>query len=152
MVNIGEIIRSAMVGVLQPAAESRMVDTIRFTRPGTGDPVWNGQRYVQPEVKVYEGPCRIGWRNPAPQSADTTESPHAVDRTATVSVPVSDPATADIADGMRGVITAIGPGSAARVGMVVTVLTGHWQTDTTARRIPCEVVSRDAGPSAVPGP
>jgi len=145
---------AAALPELQREAESRMTDSITFTRPGAGEPVWNPEsgRYEQPQVQVYSGPCRLRWANPAPQSADTTESPHAVDRTPTVSVPVSDPATADIADGMRGVITAIGPGSAARVGMVVTVLTGHWQTDTTARRIPCEVVSRDAGPSAVPGP
>lgn len=141
----GDVIRSIITGVLQPAMESRMADTIRFTRPGTGDPVWNGTEYVTPEVEVYNGPCRFRAGSPAPQDTEAGDAAYAVDRTPTVHLPISDPTSADVADGHRGVITAVGPDSAAKVGMVVVVLTGQWQTDTTARRIPVQVVSRDAG-------
>ena len=142
---VGDIISRAVVGVLQPAAESRMTDEIRFTRPGEGDPVWDGTEYVTPVVEVYAGKCSLSWRNPAPQEASAGDAQWAVDRTPTVKLPVSDPRTADVTDGCTGTFTAVGPRSAARVGMVVTVLTGHWQTDTTARRVPVQVVSRDAG-------
>lgn len=141
----GDVIRSVLTGVLQPAMESRMTDTIRFAKPGAGEPVWDGTKYVTPDVEVYNGPFRFRSANPAPQDAEAGEAAYAVDRTPTVHLPLSDPRSANVADGHRGVVTAVGPGSAAYVGMVVTVLTGHWQTDSTARRIPVQVVSRDAG-------
>lgn len=131
--------------LLQAEAESRMADTIRFTRPGEGDPVWDGEKYVQPEVEVYAGPCRLRWGNPAPQEADAGETNWAVDRTPTISLPISDSRSADVADGHTGTITAVGPNSATQLGMVVVAITGHWQTNSTARRIPVQVVSRDAG-------
>ena len=143
--SFGDIIQSVTVGVLQPVTESRMTDSIRFTRPGEGDPVWDGEKYVAPEVEVYAGKCQLSWRNPAPQEASAGDAQWAVDRTPTVKLPVSDPRSSDVVDGCTGVFTAVGPRSAAKVGMVVTVLTGHWQTDSTARRIPVQVVSRDAG-------
>ena len=131
---------------LQAEAESRMRDTIRFTRPSGGPPVWDedAQDYIEPGETVYEGKCRIRWANPAPQDANAGETAWAVDRTLTVSLPVSDPTSAAVTDGHTGVVLTTGPGSAVPVRMVVVALMGHWQTDTTARRIPCQVVSRDA--------
>jgi hypothetical protein len=32
----------------------------------------------------------------------------------------------------------------AAVGMLLEVVGGHWQSQSTARRLPCKVVSRDA--------
>lgn len=132
---------------LQAEAEARMHDTIRFIRPGEGDPEWDPdlKDYVVPGVLVYEGKCRIRWANPAPQDGDTGDASWAVDRTVTVSLPVSDPAAGEVTDGMVGTVTAAGLRSDAQVGMRLFVLVGHRQSDTIARRIPCQVVSRDAG-------
>ena len=48
-----------------------------------------------------------------------------------------------IDDGMDVEVIAVGPGSTSRVGRRYTVLAPHEQTDSTARRFPCQVVSRD---------
>jgi len=62
-----------------------------------------------------------------------------------VSLPITDPASGGVVDGCTGTVTAAG--DPRMVGLVLVAQAGHWQTDSTARRIPCQVVSRDAGAS-----
>lgn len=121
-----------------------MTDAIRVTRPGEGS-VWDPdqKKYVPaPPVTVIECPARIRSGNPAAQDASAGGGAWAVDRTPTVHVPVS---VEVIEDGMIIEVVAAGPRSASRVGAIYTVLDGHQQTDSTARRIPVQVVSRDVG-------
>lgn len=129
---------------LRAEAESRMTSTCVATIPGEGDPVWNPdtQQWDDPVETVYEGPCRLRMGNPAPQNADAGETSWAVDRTPTLSLPLSDPTSAAVVDGVQVTITG-NPNDPAMVGLRLRVLSGHYQTDSTARRVPVEVVSRD---------
>lgn len=127
---------------LQEAAESRMTSTCTITGPG-GEPVWDdetGTYITVPGEAIYEGKCRLRWGNPAPQNASAGEAAWAVDRTGTLSLPLAG--TAHVGDGAVVTITA-NPNDPGMVGLVLHVLTGHHQTDSTARRLPVEVVTRD---------
>ena len=122
--------------------ESVQLDACRIDRPtGTRFDRETGED-VETWTEVYAGPCRIRQANPAPQSTDAGEAQWAVDRVV-VSLPWSDPASGAVVDGCTGTVTAAQ--DAAMEGLVVVAQAGHWQTDSTARRIPCQVVSRDAG-------
>lgn len=133
---------------LQAQAESRMVDTVRITTSAPGEETSPGE-FDPPEVTVhYEGKARLRLGNPAPGATDAGETAWAVDR-AVLSVPVSDAATVEgsvlaIADGMDVEMIAVGPRSMSTVGQHLTILGGHAQTDSTARRFPCQVVTHDA--------
>lgn len=127
---------------LQAEAEERMGTTCRITRPG-GEPVWDdtvGEYVTPPGEVIYEGRCRLRWGNPAPQNASAGETAWAVDRTGTLSLPLAG--TAHVGDGAVVAITA-NPNDPGMVGLVLHVLTGHHQTDSTARRLPVEVMTRD---------
>lgn len=124
-------------------AESRMTSTCEATTPG--EQVWNptaGVYIDQGPVVHYTGPCRLRMGNPAPQNADAGETTWAADR-GVLSLPISDPSSANVLDGMTVTITA-NPNDPAMVGLELTVLAPHYQTDSTARRLPVQIVTRDA--------
>ena len=131
---------AAALPELRAHAESMMVDACLIT--SAGEPVWDdatGTYVPGPGTTVYEGKCRVRNANPAPQNADAGEAAWAVDQVV-LSLPLDG--TAAVTDGCTATITAClnDPGM---VGLVLTVQAGHFQTDSTARRVPCQVVSRD---------
>lgn len=126
---------------LRAQAESMMRDTCTIVSPPT-DKTWDegtGTYALGLGVVIYSGKCRVRDANPSPQDVVTGES-LAAKRRVTLSLPVDG--SSDVEDGCVVTITASlhDPGS---VGTVMRVLSGHHQTDSTARRIPCQVVSAD---------
>lgn len=123
------------------AAEALMVDTCRITGPG--EPVWDDANGVYTDgtpTTIYEGKCRLRKPAAAPQSADAGEAAWAVDQYV-LSLPVVG--SEDVADG-HDVEMLTSELDAAVVGLLLTVSGGHWQTHSTARRVPCRVATRDA--------
>ena len=126
---------------LRAHANSLMVDACIVTRGG--EPVWDdatGTYTPGPDTTVYEGRCRLRNAAPAPQNADAGETAWAVDLVV-VSLPVVG--SEAVADGDTVTVTA-SSFDAAAVGTVLTVQSAHVQTHSTARRLSCQVVSRDA--------
>lgn len=128
--------------VLRAEAEARMTSTCTITVAGAS--TWNdttGTYSTPTATTLYTGKCRLRWGNPAPQDGDSGETSWAVDRTGTLSLPIAG--TANIPDGALVTITA-NPNDPGMVGLELTVLAPHFQTDSIARRLPVQVVSRDA--------
>lgn len=134
---------AAALPVLRIEAEARMTSTCTATTPGVlTEDDWNPAtgEYDDPEpVTVYTGKCRLRWQ-PAPQDADAGETTWAADRSGTLSTPID---AAPLPDGALVTITA-NPNDPEMVGLELTVLGVHFQTDSTARRYPVQVVTRDA--------
>lgn len=127
---------------LRAEAEARMTSTCVITV--AGESTWDDEtgEYDEPEPDtLYEGRCRLRWGNPAPQDGNAGETAWAVDRTGTLSLPIDG--TAHIPDGALVTITG-NPNDPDMVGLELTVLAPHFQTDSTARRLPVQVVTRDA--------
>ena len=142
MTTLGEKV-GALLPRFRAQAESLMVDTCRITGPGTlGTWDANAGTYVgaTPGPTVYEGVCRLRRPAPNPQNADAGEAVWAVD-VLILSLPVDG--SEDVADGhtVEMLTSAFDP---AAVGLLLTVQTGHWQTHSTARRVPVKVATRDA--------
>ena len=138
---LADEIAAALPG-LRAEAEARMVDSCTITS-GSTPGAWNDTTGVfDPPTKVivYSGKCRVRNAFGAPQATDAGETMWGVDQ-CVVSVPVEG--SAAVTDGHEVEITAC----VNDPGMVVqtfTVMAGHFQTDSTARRLPCQVVTRDA--------
>lgn len=116
--------------------------TCNITIPG--EPTWDNTTGTYTDgapVVIYSGSCRLRMPYAYPQNAEAGDTAWAVDR-GILSVPIAG--TGDITDGMTVTITA-NPHDPAMVGVELTILTGHYQTDATARRLPVQIVSRDAG-------
>lgn len=121
---------------LRAEAESRMTSPCVITRHGTGNGAWNNATGVfdpPARVVIYTGGCRVRNAFGAPQSTDAGETMWGVDQ-CVVSLPLNDPDGANVQDGDE---VAVG-------GLRLIVQAGHFQTDSTARRLPCQVVTRDA--------
>ncbi len=126
---------------LRAQAEARMVDTCRVTT--SGDATWDegsGSHLPSEPVVIYEGPCRLRNTFGAPYTADAGETVWAVDM-CTVSVPVDG--TAGISNGHDVEILSC-PNDPGMVGLRLVVQAPHFQTDSTARRLSCQMVTRDA--------
>ena len=136
---LGEDI-AAHLPELRAHAESLMQDTCRVTSAGA--PVWNdttGTYAPGTASTVYEGKCRLRKPSAAPQGVESGEAAWTVDDYV-LSLPLVG--SEDVAGGHDvEIVTALDP---AAVGLLLTVTGGHWQTHSTARRIPCRVVARDA--------
>ena len=131
---------AAALPAFRAHAESLMVDACIVTRGG--EPVWDdatGTYLPGTATTVYEGKCRLRNAAPAPQNADAGETVWAVDLVV-VSLPVVG--SEGVADGDTVTVTA-SSFDAAAVGTVLTVQSAHVQTHSTARRLSCQVVSRD---------
>lgn len=118
-----------------------MVDTCRVTTPGA--PVWDDSTGTYTEgapTTVYEGACRIRKPAAAPQNADAGEASWAVDQYV-LSLPIAG--SSDVTDG-NDVEILTSANDPATVGLLLTVSGVHVQTHSTARRVPCKVVTRDA--------
>lgn len=133
---------AAALPELRAQAESRMRDTCIVTGPG-GEPAWDegSGTYTTPDgATVYEGKCRVRQASPTGAQASPGDAAWSVDH-AVVSLPVDG--TDSIGPGHVIVITTAAD-EPSRAGWKFTVEAGHYQTDSTARRLPCKVVSRDA--------
>ena len=134
---------AAALPELRAHAASLMVDACIVTRGG--GVIWDDAAggYIpdpnDPPTTVYEGKCRLRNAAPAPQNADAGETTWAVDLVV-VSLPVVG--SEGVADGDTVTVTA-SSFDAAAVGAVLTVQSAHVQTHSTARRLSCQVVSRD---------
>jgi hypothetical protein len=138
-VSLGDDI-AAVLPELRAQAESRMRDTCVITASAAG--TWDDATgtYTDPtETTVYEGKCRVRQPSPTGGQVDSGTAVWTVDH-AVVSLPIDG--TDMIGPGHFVTITASAE-EPARVGWVLTVEAGHYQTDSTARRLPCRVVSRD---------
>jgi hypothetical protein len=132
---------AAALPELRAQAESLMVDTCRITAAGA--PVWddaNGVYTDGPATTVYEGKCRLRRPSAGPQDTDAGEAGWSVD-TYILSLPVVG--SEAVSDG-HAVVMLTSANDPAAVGLELTVSGGHWQSQSTARRVPCKVVTRDA--------
>ena len=130
---------AAVLPELCTHAESLMVDACLITAstPGAWDDATG--TYLPPTLTtVYEGKCRVRNANPAPQNADAGEAAWAVDLIV-VSLPLVG--SEAVADGHEVTFTAAQDPALLTVTAVVQA--GHVQTHSTARRLSCQVVSRD---------
>jgi hypothetical protein len=130
-----------VVAAGRAAAESLMRDMCVITSSAAG--TWDDATgtYTDPtETTVYEGKCRVRQPSPTGGQVDSGAAVWTVDH-AVVSLPIDG--TDTIGPGHVITITA-SAAEPTRVGWVLTVEAGHYQTDSTARRLPCRVVSRDA--------
>ena len=137
---LGESI-AAELPLIRAQAESLMVDSCRITAPGA--PTWDdatGTYTPGAGATVYEGKCRLRKPSAAPQNVDAGEAGWAVDDYV-LSLPVLT--SAGVKDGHEVEILSSVFDPAA-VGLLLTVSGGHSQTHSSARRLPCKVVSRDA--------
>ena len=130
---------AAALPELRAQAESMMVDACLITTAGA--PTWDdatGTYTPGSPTTVYEGKCRVRNANPAPQGTDAGETVWAVDLIV-VSLPLVG--SEAVADGHEVTFTAAQDPALLTVRAVVQA--GHVQTYSTARRVPCQVVSRD---------
>ncbi len=137
---IGDTLAAALPG-LRAEAESLMVDTCRVTTPGTA--TWDDSTGIYTDgtpTTIYEGKCRLRRPAAAPQGVDVGEAAWAVDQYV-LSLPVEG--SEDVADG-HDVEILTSANDPAAVGLTLTITGGHWQSQATARRLPCKVVTRDA--------
>lgn len=133
--------RSTTLDAGRAAAARGMTSTCLAVTPG--EPVWDdasGTYTAGTPTTVYSGKCRVRWQ-PAPQEADAGETMWAADRSATLSIPI---AATPLPDGALVTITG-NPHDPEMVGLELTVLGVHFQTDSTARRYPVQIITRDAG-------
>ena len=138
---LGDDIAAALPG-LRAQAESMMRDSCVITGPA-GAPVWDeaaGTYTTGEPVVVYTGPCRVRQASAAPQTTDAGETGWAVDAFVLL-LPVST--STAVGDGHTVAFTAAS--DPALLAVTAQVQGGHAQTFTTARRLLCKVVTRDAG-------
>lgn len=135
---LGDVI-AATLPELQAHAESMMLDSCVIEQAAAGP--WDAQTGTYADVApvvVYSGKCRVRNANPAPQSADAGEARWAVDLLV-VSLPVAG--SEAVADGH--VVRFTAARDTALLDVRAVVQAGHVQTFSTARRISCQVVTRD---------
>lgn len=127
---------------LRAEAEARMTSSCVITTPGA--PAWDdstGTYEPGTPTTIYSGKCRLRWPNPAPQDGNSGQTSWAVDRIATLSIPIDAP---PVPDGAVATMTA-NPHDPSVVGMELTVLTPQGQSHGTARRLPVQIITRDEG-------
>ena len=132
---------TAALPELRAHAESLMVDACTITRGG--EPVWDdasGTYTPGTGTTVYDGPCRV--RMPSPDGSETASGEATWSlRGAFVSVPIDTSAGVRVGDVVTVTSSVHDP---ALVGQPFTVTGLHSQTFSTARRLKCEAVDRDA--------
>lgn len=122
-------------------AESMMVDSCVVERHG--EDTWNAADGIYTDgatLVVYNGKCRVRNAQPNPQMADAGEAAWSSDLVY-VHLPVTGSEAVKDGDVVR--ITAAANDSAL-VDLEAHVTGLHVQTNATARRLPCRVVTRDA--------
>lgn len=130
---------AAALPELRAQAESMMTDSCVITGAG-GEPVWDdglGQYVTPAGSTVYSGKCRLRMPRASGTRTEAGNASWAVDD-AILSLPVDG--SEAVASGMAAVV-ALGNDPTASVAL--TVQAGHFQTHSTARRLPCKVVFRD---------
>lgn len=88
---------------------------------------------------VYSGKCRVRDASPSPGDVAAGEAAWTV-RRVIVHLPVKG--SEGVRQGHTVTVTQC-PNDSAMVGLTATVGAFHAQTNSTARRLPCEVVTRD---------
>jgi hypothetical protein len=126
---------------LRAHAESMMLDacTVTRTAPGTFNDA-TGVETVGSTTTVYSGPCRLRMARGGGSPTDAGEAQWTLSGV-TVSLPVSTSGDVQTGDVVTLTASAL---DADAVGLVAQVKGVHWQTFSTARRLECEVVTRDA--------
>lgn len=117
-----------------------MVDSCIITGSG-GAPVWDDATgtYTTPAaVTVYEGACRLRMPRTTGSKSEAGEASWAVDD-GVLSLPVAG--SEGIGAGHVAVVTLSNDPASS---VTVTVQAAHVQANSTARRLPVKVVSRDA--------
>jgi len=133
---------AATLPELRAHAESMMVDTCTVERL-TGNGVWNPSTGLYTDdapTVIYSGPCRVRNMLPNPQQADAGEAAWSSDLVY-VHLPVAG--SEGVSDGDVVRITSAA-NDAALVDLELAVTGLHVQTNATARRLPCRLVTRDA--------
>lgn len=88
---------------------------------------------------VYSGKCRVREASPSPSGSGAGEAAWTV-RRIIIHLPVKG--SEAVRQGHTVTVTQC-PNDSAMVGLTATVASFHAQTNSTARRLPCEVVTRD---------
>lgn len=117
-----------------------MRDTCTITRHAGGE--WDSATGTYADAAptvIYQGKCRLRNSMANPQMADAGEAEWAADLIY-IHLPVGT--STGVADGDLVTITA-SVFDPALVGLRATVVGGHGQSMSTARRLPCRVVTRD---------
>lgn len=96
---------------------------------GTNLPQWED---------IYSGPARFRFPNSQPQEGDAAGE-RVVDQTPTLSLPVETSGAVQVDDVATVIQNTFDP---AMVGLQLRVTGAHFQTHSTARRLPVEVVTR----------
>lgn len=131
---------------LRAHAESMMRDTCTVERH-TGNGVWNpltGLYTDDAPTVIYSGPCRVRNMLPNPQQADAGEAAWSSDLVY-VHLPVAGSEGVSDGDVVR-ITSAANDAALVDLELAVTGLRpgSHVETNATARRIPCRLVSRHA--------
>jgi hypothetical protein len=137
---LGDDLAAALPG-LRSQAESMMLDRCTVTRTSTGS--FNdvtGVETVGSTTTLYDGPCRFRMARGGGSPTDSGEAEWTLNGV-TVSLPVSTSGDVRTGDAVTLTESAFDPDA---VGTVAQVKGIHVQTYATARRLECEVVTRDA--------
>lgn len=125
---------------LRAHAESLMTDSCVITGPG-GAPTWDdatGTYTPAAAPTVYSGKCRLRMPRTTGAATEVGDAGWAVDD-GVWSLPITGSEAV-----ARGHVAVVSLGSDPLASVTVTVQATHAQTDSTARRLPVKVVSRDA--------
>ena len=131
----------AALPALRAHAESLMIDACTVTRGG--EPVWDeitGTYTPGATSTLYSGKCRVRMPDASSSETEAGEASWSL-RGAVVSLPIVGSEDVHVGD----VVTVTGSvWDAALVGQAFTVAGLHSQSLSSARRLKCEAVDRDA--------
>ncbi len=139
--SLGAAIAGALPG-MRAEAESMMRDSCVVRDPSAASQTWNestGTYVTGAAPIVYSGKCRVRDASPSPGDVAAGEAAWTV-RRVIVHLPVEG--SGAVRQGHTVTVTHC-PNDSAMVGLTATVAAFHAQTNSTARRLPCEVVTRD---------
>lgn len=139
--SLGAAIAGALPG-MRAEAESMMRDSCVVRDPSAASQTWDeatGTYVAGAAPTVYSGKCRVREASPSPSDAAAGEAVWTV-RRVIVHLPVKG--SEGVRQGHAVTVTQC-PNDSAMVGLTATVGAFHAQTNSTARRLPCEVVTRD---------
>lgn len=139
--SLGTAIAGALPG-MRAEAESMMTDCCVVRDPSAASRTWDeatGAYTMGTAPVVYSGKCLVREASPSPSGSAAGEAAWTV-RRVIVHLPVKG--SKAVRQGHTVTVTQC-PNDSAMVGLTATVAAFHAQTNSTARRLPCEVVTRD---------
>lgn len=137
---LGDEIAATLAWARQ-AAESLMVDVCEVTRVTSGSfDDSTGTYGVGTVATVYDGPCRVRMAFAQDRAAEAGEAAW-TGLACVISVPVTTSTAVKVGDELEVTLSENDP---AMEGQTFVVKAIHWQTHSSARRLRCEAVLRDA--------